>query len=126
MSQVIHVDRLKKAKSQVLSGESETEDSISESEGAGTSESNLTLDNSPVDKEEDQIGPGRFGRKRMKPVWSKDYVFSISRLSTDMADMNTKVAKRKRTVCPVCTVVSLNFVGIKFRGFSINGCFEGI
>ena len=24
------------------------------------------------------------------------------------------------------TVVSLNFVGIKFRGFNINGCFEGI
>ena len=98
--QVIHVDRLRKARDQTLCGEG-----IPEPEGAETG-SDTEIESSPEVQEEEPADL-RFGkRERKKPAWHDDYCFSLFRSS--MA--KTKTTPRKSTsegevpptICAVC------------------------
>ena len=89
--QVIHVNRLRKAREQLLRGENtEIEhvlpfEHVSDISGDGVQETN---DNLSI-------------RNRKKPAWHHDYLFSISR--SEMA--KTKTTKRLvKQICPLCKV----------------------
>ena len=85
-AQVIHIDRMRKAHSQVLSQEEQPErqeetGSMDQSEGEGAEEDNLPeteVDYQEHSETEQEVPVSRFGRKRQKPAWAKDYTFAVS------------------------------------------------
>jgi len=82
--QVVHCDRLRKCKSQVLNNETNTENELANVDHVVP---------------EEIVKTSRSGRTIREPVWAKDYehVFTIFRMP------NTKGTERNRTVtCPIC------------------------
>ena len=76
--QVVHIDRLKLARSQILSGEVEINDSPEREEFAETDRPNDSVITREKDAELLEEDFSRFGRQRRKPVWFKDYVSFFS------------------------------------------------
>ena len=106
--QVIHIDRIKRAKSQTLHGEADLDESLSH-ETNQTNEADLQTESLDIteEEEEDNVEPetySRYGRQRQKPIWTKDYVFSIFR--STMA--NEKKTARKHQWCNNCRKMILS------------------
>ncbi|MCG8045677.1 MAG: DDE-type integrase/transposase/recombinase, partial [Candidatus Thiodiazotropha endolucinida] len=109
--QVIHVDRLKKAKEQRLVEEPEV-DQISRDQPLDQDVGGESLDVSahedsaaPVDEEDEpEVSYSKYGRQRRKPVWLTDYVSSIFSKTDTM--VKTKKTPRKpegsTIICPNC------------------------
>lgn len=98
--QVIHVNRLKLARSQLLSGEVEINDSTENEKSA-----EIEMPNDLINTEEKEIEIvtedfSRFGRQRQKPVWLKDYVSSLCRKK--MPPLKTTPRKDIRPLCHYC------------------------
>ena len=100
-NQVIHIDRIKRAKTQLLSYETDQLPDIER-----TTDHDLHVDPSlPEGEEASSVNEepyNRYGRQRRKPIWLQDYVSSLFRNMPQ-----TKVTPRKRevsvtTICPVC------------------------
>ena len=93
-SQVIHCDRLKKAKDQILTGEE-----VYQTPDIG--ETDKVTDTS-IDHDGEEVTPEdmvRQRRIRKKPVWLQDYVLSAFRSTMPQ----TKTTPRKNNIiCPVC------------------------
>ena len=93
--QVVHSDRLRRAKSQVLTGEDTGEVSVQD-------RSRNELMDTENDDPEHEIDIGKEKRVRRKPDWMKDYILSISR--HNMA--KTKNTPRKQNnpgfICGSC------------------------
>ena len=99
--QVIHTDRMRKIKSQVLRGKN-----LYVPVQTGSSDE-ANFKNSDIEEieegkqEEDEVQYSARGRKVTKPEWLKDYVFSICRCK--MA--KTKQTPRKRPATPATKVI---------------------
>jgi hypothetical protein len=109
--QVVHVDRIRKAKSQILSGEIVQENSSSPTEilmeDDSSGEQHIAIGEEQGDTENTvDANVGQSGRVRKKPVWSKDYVFKINTLSISRS---SKSSQKAILVCPLCrTEVNLD------------------
>ena len=105
--QVIHCDRIKSCKQQILRSETEvvqtginsdenTNDNVSDQ---GNGATNGVVDEPDINREESEqdelVSDAK--RTRRKPVWAKDCVFYCR---CKMA--KTKTTPRSQTVCPVC------------------------
>ena len=102
--QVIHCDRIRKAKQQILAWEGITgnESSDSEKQNSGENDRIWLGEDIPIinDNEEYEIDFGRGKRNRHRPNWMKDYILSIFR--TDMG--KTKTTPRKKPhKCSSCS-----------------------
>ena len=98
LEQVIHCDRIKKAKSQILSQECMLDVPTTETPEQKGDVNDSYLDTNNYETDLDKLA-GR--RKRTKPVWMNDYVLSHCR-SPSMPP-KTKVTPRKPSeVCPSC------------------------
>ena len=90
---IIHCDRMRKARKQVLAGE------VLEDDEAISLEEELPLEEEALPEYEDlptEVSSGK--RVRRKPVWTKDYYLSRCRLSMPQ----TKTTPRKHCICAVC------------------------
>ena len=96
--QVIHTDRLRKVRPQVLLGESDTHIPDSMTTQGNTEASDIGLCESGVHDGINHDDISSLGRKRHKPLWHNDYVFSA--FSVEMP--NTKITPRTRALCPLC------------------------
>ena len=99
--QVIHIDRLKKAKPQTLANEVEDNnvpDTIPDVSGM-QSESASSHDEEEEGDNIEHDDYSRFGRKRRKPVWLQDFVSSL--FSKNMPNLKT-TPRKQRDICPVC------------------------
>ena len=99
--QVIHIDRLKKAKPQTLINEPEDNDITDTMPDVTVLQTESVSTPNIVEQEEEiaeQENYSRFGRQRRKPIWLQDFVSSI--FSKEMP--NLKTTPRKRDICPVC------------------------
>ena len=105
--QVIHCDRIRSCKQQILRGESEvvqtgvnSDENINDNvSDQGNEAANGVVDEPDVNREESEQDElvSNTKRARRKPVWAKDYVFYCR---CNMA--KTKTTPRSQTVCPVC------------------------
>ena len=95
--QVIHVDRLRKVREQVLTGENFTD--ISGFPTEETTDTDEDTVDAVVDDDSDNtdIDYSSRGRERRKPAWYKDYVLSIFR-----SDMSKKMIDKPPVICPIC------------------------
>ena len=101
--QVIHCDRMRKSKSQILQGEEPIlEDDDQDDADGRIADSGKEAAGCPCpDDPAFEVDFSRGKRERNKPVWMKDYVLSLFR-ETDMP--NTKVTERKaKLMCPKCS-----------------------
>ena len=98
--QVVHIDRLKLARSQILSGEVEINDSPEREEFAETHRPNDSVISREKDAELLEEDFSRFGRQRRKPVWFKDYVSSLFREKLPL--LKTTPRKAIEQLCHYC------------------------
>ena len=98
--QVIHVNRLKKARKQVLFEPNDRSNFDTDQQNINDNESisDFISDNDQTqdDDENDEVLTSKFGRRIKKPSYLKDYVCSICRMASCSKDKSTKV------VCAVC------------------------
>ncbi|XP_045165454.2 uncharacterized protein LOC123529264 [Mercenaria mercenaria] len=95
--QVIHCDRMRKAKDQLLTGEEpNTNNDNIENESEMVLESSEAENVVAEDEIEEEVSEGK--RTRRKPVWMNDYVLSIFRNNM----VKTKMTKRLPVICPLC------------------------
>ena len=117
--QVIHCDRMRKAKRQILAGEDIAD--ITGNENSDTEEQNI-IENDSVWMGEDipifneyndyEIDFGRGKRNKQSPYWMKDYVLSIFR--SNMA--KTKTTRRKANQrCETCQETFNNAATLKYH-----------
>ena len=102
--QLVHIDRIKKAKKQEFTDESdvlaspgvEPEILIPDEAGIGVECSD--------DTEKEVMTHSRFCRAHKKPVWMNDYVSSIFREKRAMPQTKTTPRKREieKAICPLC------------------------
>lgn len=91
--QVIHCDRMRKCKSQVLPGEDDIQEFQMEAEP-----------DEAYDTPEYEVDFGSGKRVRRQPIWMKDYILSLSTFrSRDMA--KTKITTRTQPICSKCLKV---------------------
>lgn len=95
--QVIHIDRIRKAREQVLTGEVLLETGTCEDVDKFHSDENIDNFYQEPSVEETKVSLSSRGREIKKPSWHKDYLFST--LRSKMAERKTRVGV---TVCPVC------------------------
>lgn len=101
--QVIHIDRIKKAKSQTLTDDTE-DNHLPNVNIPSKIDLQTEVVNSPEIEEEEeediaeQGSYSKYGRQRHKPIWLQDYVSSIFRENMP----NLKITPRKRDICLVC------------------------
>ena len=95
--QIVHINRLRKARTQTLSNE----DVIRNNDSQLTDSYKVLdiSDESEAEQEpEQEIVTNRFGREIRKPKYLHDYVYSISRMA------NTKITTKQcpQVICPFC------------------------
>lgn len=90
---IIHCDRMRKARKQVLAGEV-----IEDDEAVGLEDELLLEDEAypEYDNLPTEVSSGK--RVRRKPVWTKDYYLSRCRLAMP----KTKTTERKHCICAMC------------------------
>jgi hypothetical protein len=93
--QIIHVDRLKRAKGQVLNGEETNNDFVSDFQMSSSDRESADA----IEPDELLEDVNHSGRTRRKPAWHQDYVFSICR--SDMVKTKT-TPRTPRVICAVC------------------------
>ena len=102
--QLVHIDRIKKAKKQKFTDESDILASPGvEPEILIPDEAGIEVEGSD-DIEKEVVTHSRFGRAHKKPVWMNDYVCSIFREKRAMPQTKTTPRKREveKAICPLC------------------------
>ena len=102
--QLVHIDRIKKAKKQEFTDESDILASPGvEPEILIPDEAGIEVEGSD-DIEKEVVTHSRFGRAHKKPVWMNDYVCSIFREKRAMPQTKTTPRKREveKAICPLC------------------------
>ena len=94
--QVIHCDRIRACKKQLLVGENEFDDNEMNEESLDEAnyEDNRSCEDS---REQEVVNDGK--RIRRKPVWAKDYVFSCR---SNVVKTKTTERKPPMQICPLC------------------------